>query len=103
MSFVKEILTKRLMIELEKIIIYNDNVLISTGQTIILFKIFSLFKILIEKSSKKQIFSILKNNYQEEFKYYFSEEKIKSKCYNYYPIVKDLLQVVNRLENLIGE
>ena len=91
------------MIELEKIIIYNDNVLISTGQTIILFKIFSLFKILIEKSAGKKLYSILKNNYQEEFKYYFSEEKVKAKCYNYYPIVKDLLQVVKKLEILIGE
>ena len=67
------------MIEVEKIIIYNDNLLISTGQTIILFKIFSLFKILIEKSSKKQIFSILKkkslNSKNVKFIHLFKKRK----------------------------
>lgn len=93
----------RLIDELTKIIVYNEDVLLSAGQTVIIFKIFSLFKIIMEKSTKKILLAILQENYQEEFKYYFNEDKIKSKCFNYYPVFQDLIATIKRLESILLE
>lgn len=46
---------------------------------------------------------MLKENYQEEFKYYFNEEKVKSKCFNYYPVFEDLIVIVKKLEAILLE
>ena len=57
----------------------------------------------MEKSTKKILFKILQDNYQEEFKYYFNEDKIKSKCFNYYPVYQDLIATIKRLEYILLE
>ena len=98
-----ETFINRLMSELTKIIMFNENVLLSAGQTIIIFKMFSLFKMIMEKSPRKQLNNLFRKNFQEEFKYYFSQDVIKSKCYNYYPIMNDLISIVKKLENFILE
>ena len=78
----------------------NDNtaVVLTAQKTVAVFKLFTLLHVLIEKTSTKVVKNILRENYQEEFKYYFGEDRIKLKTYNYYPIISDLHEVVKKLQ-----
>lgn len=55
--------------ELSRIITYNSNIVLSAQQTVIIFKVFSLFKYIIDKSTKRILKNLFRQTYQEEFKY----------------------------------
>jgi hypothetical protein len=76
----------------------NNTIVLTAQKTVIVFKLFSLLSMLIEKSAKKNVRKILIENFQEEFKYYFNEDRIRLKTYNYYPIIGDLQLVINKLQ-----
>ena len=59
---------KRLISELSKIINDDTSVALSAKYTIIFYKIFAMFSIIIEKSTTKILKNCLRENYQEEFK-----------------------------------
>lgn len=79
----------------------NETVLLSSKETVIYFKTFSFILRLMEKSNTNRVIDYLKSNFYEEFKYYFNENRIRLKTYNYYPISKDLIAIINKLQRII--
>lgn len=79
----------------------SDNVLLSSKETIIVFKVMSLFYSLIEKSNTNKVKVMFKEKFYEEFKYYFNEDRIRLKTFNYYPICDDLICTVKKLQGHI--
>ncbi len=67
-NFYKSVFVQRLIGELLRIITYNPNILLSAQQTVVIFKVFGLLKYIIDKSKKKVLKTLLRQNYQEEFK-----------------------------------
>ena len=59
---------KRLISELSKIINDDSNIVLTPKYTIIFYKVFTMFTIIIEKSATKTLKNSLRENYQEEFK-----------------------------------
>ncbi|CAF0746137.1 unnamed protein product [Brachionus calyciflorus] len=96
-----EIFLSRVIGELSKLLNTSDSVLLSPKETIVAYKILSFLYTLIEKSTTSKIKKILKDNYYEEFKYYFNEDRIRLKTFNYYPIIDDLLIIVKKLSRHI--
>ncbi len=64
----KDSFLRRLIDQLSKMITHNDNIVLTAQQTIVIYKIFSLLRSVIEKSSQKILINLLRQNYQEEFK-----------------------------------
>jgi len=54
--------------ELVKIFTHNGFVVLNGQYTVICFKLFEFFNIIIDKSTTKTLKQILVRNYQEEFK-----------------------------------
>jgi hypothetical protein len=92
---------KRLLNEFTKIILDNGKVVLDCQQTVLFFKAFNMIRLVVDDAPTKLIKKYLRKYFQEEFKYYFSEDKIRSNCYTYYPITQDLLNDIKKLEAFI--
>lgn len=79
----------------------NETILLSAKETVIFYKIFSFILRIIEKSNTNRVVDYLKSNFYEEFKYYFNENRIRLKTFNYYPISKDLITIIMKLQRII--
>lgn len=58
----------RIIGELTKIMNDKDNVILNARYTVVVYKIFAFFIIIIEKSTTRVLKNYLRNNFQEEFK-----------------------------------
>lgn len=96
-----EPLMNRLLNEFSRIILEDDKIVITSQQTVLFYKVFNLIYLIISDSPNKHLRKYLRLNFQEEFKYYFCEDKMRLKCFNYYSITKDLLKTIEKLEKLI--
>ena len=67
-TFQKALFLKRLIGQLSKLINDDSTIVLTPKCTIIFYKVFSMFSIIIEKSTTKTLKKSLRENYQEEFK-----------------------------------
>jgi hypothetical protein len=94
---------RRLMLELEAMVLHSQAIVLSARHTVTAYKMFSLLASLLDKSTSGTLRSLLRDSYAEEFKYYYCEDKMRLRTFSCYPLVDDLLAAVRRVERHLSK